>query len=381
MLKRIRRTSRLLAVIAAITPAMCASNSLLLGDAERGKALLQSLNCIVCHSVNGAGGKSAPDLWRGQDRSFSPYQMAGILWNPDPAMGGALDRQGVARHGLTEQQAADLFVYFFATRLFDVPGNGKRGRQVFLGRRCGECHGVGSPVRPGIRPVAEWDSLWDPIALAQRMWNHSHDMARALDRSKVAYPLLSAQEMTDLLVWLRSARAQTREDEFSPAAPESGQALFVSKGCAGCHSGTRALEASRTRHNLDDFAAAMWNHPLRAGPRQAPMSYEEMRRLVGYLVATQFFEERGNLQNGERLFAKKGCSGCHDDPSSGAPGRSEMAGRMTSFEMVAALWKHGPVMRNAMRQRSVPWPRFEGAEMADVSAYLQGLQFKRRTTP
>jgi mono/diheme cytochrome c family protein len=375
------RTLHLLVVIAAIAPATCATNSLLLGDAERGSALLRTLNCIVCHSVNGAGGKSAPDLWRGEDRSFSPYQMAGILWNHAPAMWAAMERQGVARPELNEQQAADLFVYFFATRLFEAPGNGKRGRRVFLGKRCGECHGIDAPVRPGIRPVAQWDSLWDPIALAQQMWNHSHDMARALDRSGVAYPLLSAQEMTDLLVWLRSARLQTHEDEFSPAAPESGRALLVSKGCVGCHRGALTLEARRTRYALNDLAAAMWNHPLRAGPQQTTMSHEEMRRVVGYLVATQFFEERGNPEKGELLFAKERCSGCHDNPSSGAPGRSLMSGRMTSFGMVAALWKHGPVMLNAIRQRNVPWPRFKGSEMADISAYLHGLQLKRRTIP
>ena len=375
------RTSRLLILIAAIAPATCATRSLLLGDAERGRALFRSLNCIVCHSVSGVGGKSAPALWRDEGRSFSPYQMAGILWNHAPAMWDAMERQGVARPELNEQQAADLFVSFFAARLFAAPGDGKRGRRVFLARRCGQCHGIDSPIRQGIRPVAEWGSLWDPIALAQRMWNHSHDMARELDRSKAAYPLLSAQEITDLLVWLRNAQARKHADEFSPAAPEGGRALFASKGCAGCHIGARRLEARPTRYGLDDFAAAMWNHPFLAGPPHAPMSYEEMRGVVGYLVATQFFEERGSLENGERLFAKMGCSGCHDDPSSGAPGRSAMSGRMTSFGMVAALWKHGPAMRNAMRQRGIPWPRFEGSEMADVSAYLHGLQFKRRTPP
>ncbi len=282
---------------------------------------------------------------------------------------------------MNEQQAADLFVYFFATRLFEAPGNGRRGRRVFLDRRCGECHGIGSAVREGIRPVVEWDSLWDPIALAQEMWNHSHDMARALDRSKIAYPQLSAQQMSDLLVWLRSKQANQHRDGFSPVAPETGQTLFVSKGCAGCHSGTRTLEASRTRYALNDFAAAMWNHPLRAGSQQAPLSPEEMRRVVGYLVATQFFEERGNPEQGALLFAKKRCSGCHDNPASGAPARSVMSGRMTSFGMVAALWKHGPLMLNAMRKQNIPWPRFEGSEMADVSAYLHGLQLKRRTSP
>ena len=49
---------------------------------------------------------------------------------------------------LSEQQAADLFVYFFAARYFEQPGDAKRGQRVFLGKRCGECHGVGSVLSP-----------------------------------------------------------------------------------------------------------------------------------------------------------------------------------------------------------------------------------------
>jgi mono/diheme cytochrome c family protein len=122
----------------------------------------------------------------------------------------------------------------------------------------------------------------------------------------------------------------------------------------------------------------MWNHPSRARPDPEPLSYEEMSRLVGYLVSTQFFEERGNLEQGRKVFARKRCGACHDDPSSGAPGRSTMAGRMTSFEMVAALWKHGPAMADRMRLKKIPWPRFSGEEMADLAAYLDGMELKRR---
>jgi cytochrome c len=372
------RTGRLLLVIAAITPATWATRSLLLGDQERGGALFQSLNCVVCHSVNGVGGKKAPDLGQGRERGFSPYDMAALMWSHAPAMWSATARQGVAVPAMDEQQAADLFVFFYAAGYFEMPGDAKRGKQLFLARRCGQCHGIDSSLRAGIRPVAEWDSLWDPVALAQQMWNHSSDMARALHQSEVPYPLLSAQEMTDLLAWLRASRPPMHAAGTAPVSPESGQALLVSKGCAECHQGALALEAHRTRYSLTDFAAAMWDHPFRTGNRETPLNLEEMRRLVGYLVATQFFDERGDPGHGKRVFESKRCTVCHDDPSSGAPGRSVMSGTMTSFGMVAALWKHGPAMLNAMHRRNIPWPRFNGPEMSDVSAYLHGLQLKRR---
>ena len=376
-----KRLAGWLFLIATGYNGICATRSLLSGDADRGKEVFRTLNCSVCHSINREGGKSAPDLGQGVERGFSPYVLAGLLWNHAPVMWAAMERSGIARPELSEQQAADLFVYFFAARYFEQPGDPRRGGRVFLAKRCGECHGIGSAVRGGIQPVAAWKSLADPIALAQQMWNHSREMKPALGRMKIPYPQFSAQEMTDLLVYLRSTQEPGHAAGFSPGSAESGEKLFVSKGCAGCHRGTLTLEARPTRYSLTDFAATMWNHAFRTANDPAPLSYEEMRRVVGYLISTQFFEERGDLEQGKKVFASKHCGACHDDPSSGAPGRPAMAGRMTSFEMVAALWKHGPEMLNRMRLKKISWPQFSGSEMADLGAYLHGLRLKQRRPP
>ncbi len=373
-----KRLSGWLLVIAAGHTGICATISLLPGDADRGKDVFRTQNCGVCHSISGEGGKSAPDLGRGAERGFSPYVMAGLLWNHAPAMWAARERNGVATQELSEQQAADLFVYFFAARYFEELGDARRGERVFSVKRCAECHGIGSVLREGIQPVAAWRSLADPIALAQQMWNHSREMRPALDRTEIPYPRFSAQELTDLLAYLRSAQGPGQAGDFSTGPVESGENLFVLKGCAGCHRGALTLEARPTRYSLTDFAAAMWNHPFRAPNNPGPLSYEEMRRLVGYLISTQFFEERGNVEQGRKVFSRKHCGVCHDDPSSGAPGRASMAGRITSFGMVAALWRHGPVMLNRMRLKRISWPRFSGSEMADLAAYLYGLRLKQR---
>ena len=368
-------------VVAAAHNGACATRNLLPGDADRGKDVFLTRKCVVCHSIGGEGGKSAPDLGRGVERGFSPYVLAGLLWNHAPVMWAAMERKGIAKPELSEQQAADLFVFFFAARYFEQPGDARRGARVFLGKRCAECHGIGSALRQGIQPVAAWKSLADPIALAQQMWNHSWEMRPALDRREIPFPRFTAQELADLLVYLRSTQEHAPAGDFSPGSAESGESLFVSKGCADCHRGAQTLEARPTRYGLTDFAAAMWNHPFRAARNPAPIGYEEMRRLVGYLVSTQFFEERGDLEQGRKVYASKRCGACHDDPSSGAPGRLAMAGRMTSFEMVAALWKHGPAMLDRMRQKGISWPRFSGSEMADLTTYLHGLQLKQRRPP
>lgn len=374
-----RRFGSLLVSLLIAGAVFAATRTLPVGDAQRGRALFSSRRCLVCHSVNGEGGRTAPDLAQAVGPGFSPYQLAALLWNHAPKMWVAFRAKGIPLPGLSEQDGADLFAYFYSSRFFVEPGDARRGSAVFRAKQCASCHGIERPLREGIRPVSAWQSLDNPIALAQQMWNHSAEMRRAIDEKEVPYPRLSSQELTDLLVYLRGQAGEaTRSREFAPGSPESGSKLFASKGCAACHTGNHALEARPTRHTLTDLTAAMWNHPFQVQDKPATLSYEDMRDLVGYVMAMQFFEERGNVEAGRKVFQRKHCGRCHDDPKSGAPARSEMVGRMNSFGIMAALFKHGPSMLEKMRQDKVSWPRFDSLEMADLSAYLYGLEFKRR---
>ncbi len=355
-----------------------ASRPLLPGDAVRGAAVFQTRGCVRCHSINGQGGKVGPDLGSGTGRGLSPFVLAGLLWNHAPAMWAAMEKSGIPRPELSEQDAADLFVFFYANRYFEQPGNSKRGREVFGLKRCSRCHGIGAPIRKDIKPVSFWSAPADPVALAQQMWDHSSEMRPELERNRVPYPRLSAQELMDVLEYVRRVQGGTRSSAFLPGPADSGRELFVSKGCARCHVGNLKLEARPTRYSLTDFAAALWNHQYRAPRGLPPLTYEEMRRIVGYLISAQFFEERGNIEQGKAVYAKKRCGACHDDLSSGAPPRQIMAGQMTSFGMVAALWRHGPAMLKMMRSKNISWPRFGGSEMADLTTYLRGMQLRRR---
>jgi hypothetical protein len=55
--------------------------------------------------------------------------MAALMWNHAPAMWGATARQGVTVPATDEQQAADLFVFFFSAGYFETPGDSRRGKQ------------------------------------------------------------------------------------------------------------------------------------------------------------------------------------------------------------------------------------------------------------
>jgi mono/diheme cytochrome c family protein len=342
--------------------------------------LFGSRHCLVCHSVNGQGGRTAPDLAQAVGHGFSPYQLTALLWNHAPRMWAAFQAQGIPLPQLSEQDGADLFAYFYSSRFFVEPGDARRGRAVFRAKQCASCHGLERPLRQGIRPVSAWQSLDNPIALAQQMWDHSTEMRRALEEKEVPYPRLSSQELTDLLAYLRGLRGETTAvREFAPGPPASGRTVFREKRCFICHRGAHSLEARPTRHTLTDLTAAMWNHPFQVQSQAAPLTYEEMRDLVGYVVSMQFFEERGDVEEGRKVFQRKHCGRCHDNAMSGAPPRSEMTGRMTSLAIMAALFRHGPSMLERMRREKLSWPHFNGLEMADLSAYLHGLEFRRRT--
>jgi len=374
------RAASLIGLFALAGTGTCATRKLLLGDAERGREVFETHSCVTCHGVNGQGGRIGPDLAQMVDRGFTPYRFAALLWNHAPAMFTKLDRMGIARPELTPQQAADLFAYLFALRSFEQPGNARRGKRVFRSMNCAQCHAGNDSLGPGVAPVPTWPPLDHPFLLALRMWNHPPtSLPRASGQPAPPLPHLTAQDLADLLVYLRSVQGRRRNVTLLPGSPAQGAQLFGTKGCSSCHYGSDALEGRPTRYTLNDFAAAMWNH-LRPTPLQrVPINAAEMRLLAGYLLSIQFIAERGDAGRGSLLFEKKRCVACHEHPSGQTPGRSDMAGRMTSFDMAAALWKHGPAMRETMRRKNIPWPRLDGDDMADLTAYLHGYEFKRRT--
>lgn len=336
------------------------------GDARRGEALFQSHKCVTCHSVHGQGGSGAPDLGRGFARGYTPAVMASLMWNHAPAMWSAMRTQGIPVPRVSEEEAADLFAYFFSARYFERPGDAGRGKRVFVERHCGDCHGIG--VTPGKgRPVASWQSLADPIILVQQMWNHASEMQQAMAGQKIAWVQLTAQELTDLLVFLQNL-PQTKSLVRTATLPSSdrGATLFEARGCQRCHQGKLALEKRLANRTLVDIAVAMWNHAPRM--LQAPLSIEagEMRQIIGYAWSTQFFESGGDAAHGKRLFATRHCAECH--PSVKVLKRGP--GSHSAISVVAALWRHGPAMQEKMKEKNIAWPRFRSSDMADLIAHL-----------
>jgi len=335
-------------------------------DSARGAHLFETLSCIQCHRINGKGGTGASDLgWR-IGRNFTPATLAAAMWNQAPEMWTAMRERSVVPADLDCQAAADLFAYFYAVGFFEKPGDAGRGKAAFESKGCSKCHRIGPAKLSGVNPVSQWESVSEPIALASAMWNHGAPMAAESAKSNVKWPQLTSQDLTDLVIYLQGQQPRASE-RIEITSGAEGAVLFHSKGCDGCHTEGLALAERLKRKTLTDIAAAMWNHKPRMANNAPQLTAGEMGEIASYLWATGFFEDSGNAAAGGRVFSAKHCDACHN-ASSGVP---ELNGKACSaIAMVSALWHHGPEMLDQMKAKGIPWPRFEGAEMSNLIAFL-----------
>jgi len=358
-----------LCITLAAVFAIGAQGAMTIGDSEKGAALFKSQNCVTCHSINGEGGKSAPDLGKRSSRGYTPSDLTALMWNHAPQMWTAMDAAGIARPKLNSSQAADLFAFFFAARFFEHQGDAGRGRKAFAEKGCAECHNISSTNAGGGPAVMKWESVADPIELSRQMWNHSAKMRESMKAKSIKVPELTPAEMNDITVYLQNLPAtRNLKTHFSPASPETGEMLFQVKGCAGCHKDVTALAKPGGFRTASDFAASMWNHSAKMQVK-SELRPEEMKRLVGYLWALQFAAEGGTAARGAKVFEAKGCINCH---GKGAERVLALGDRANSYEMISVLWGHGPEMRKQMTAKGVTWPRFQNTEMVDLLAYLRG---------
>ncbi len=214
------------------------------------------------------------------------------------------------------------------------------------------------------------------------MWNHSERMFETMQESSIPWPELAPQEMVDLLVYLRNLpSARSEMASFQPGEPEQGQALFESS-CESCHSFGGPLQnrvdllGRPGPRTLTGYATYMWNHaPLMRDAGTDPLPRLEdgsMTHLVAYLFARRYFSERGDAEDGRRIYAAKKCGTCHEQAreATGAPDLTQSTERYSPITMTRSLWNHGPAMLRALESRNLEWPVFDGDEMRDLIEFL-----------
>jgi cytochrome c2 len=375
-IRAMRYLLRIAGAAVSLLTAQSATLPVIPGDSGRGAKLFESEQCIHCHAVNGRGGRIGLDLGRSVSRGFTPAQLASTMWNHAPVMFGAIKAAGIQSPKLSPENAADLFAFFYSARFFDRPGQAAAGKATFEEKRCGICHGITESKAEGAPPVAKWESLADPVMLAQQMWNHSFRMRQAFARRKLAWQSLTTGQLEDSLAYLRSLPETAHlVSRFSNTSGMEGEHVFEAKGCHNCHVGRLALEDRLKNMTLTDIAVDMWNHAPRMLEQPPTLSEEEMRQLLSYLWMRQFVYPGGSIVTGKKVFESRKCATCHLGGTNGAPQLPGQAHKYSEVTIISALWRHGPQMLARMQQAHIGWPTFgTPQEVADLIAYLNSVQ-------
>src|ERR1019366_4988240 len=145
---------------------------------ERGRKLFQSKSCIMCHSVQGKGGRRGPELGPDRQRSLTVVQLAGLAWNHSPATWRSLDARSITRPTFEGQDIADLVAFLAGLSYFDPAGSPAKGQMLFSDRGCSYCHGdraQGTQAGPVIRGPG---TSLTAITLATALWQHGPNMYR-----------------------------------------------------------------------------------------------------------------------------------------------------------------------------------------------------------
>lgn len=353
-----------------------------------GRQLFEAKGCVRCHVVRGGASdvRVGPDL--GRSGSWSDVmQFAGNLWNHAPAMSAKMHELGVGRPVLSPDEMGQIVVYLFAVKFFDEPGNAARGRELFEKRSCAQCHqlgGRGGAVGPRLDELKEYMSS---SFMAQSLWNHGPEMAAKMAAQKVVRPRLDADDVADIVAYIRGdARGAALDLAYAQAgSPQAGRNVFRQSGCIQCHSiggkgGTVApdLGAQRPRMHVGEMAAALWNHgpPMWAKMAELHIQFPrltdaEMADLIAYLYFVQYMGHGGNATRGRDLFREKSCADCHAAGGEGLRGAADLIASsavQSPFNWAAAVWKH-PIDTKAGPPQ--PAARFDGDEMRDLVEFLQ----------
>jgi mono/diheme cytochrome c family protein len=137
-------------------------SSFLVGDPHEGATLFfEKKGCAGCHSVNGVGGKSAPELGYNRSSQSRLSQIVSAMWNHAPRMWESMHAKRVAYPYLDQEDMANLFAFLYTARYVDEPGDERRGERLYASKGCARCHGAqgtAAAIGPDLSTVAGVDT-------------------------------------------------------------------------------------------------------------------------------------------------------------------------------------------------------------------------------
>ena len=266
------------------------------GDAATGARLFSQKGCEICHSLRGKGGSVGPRLDK-YSRYASPLFLTAALWNHGKRMAETMERLNVPRPTFQGTDIPDLLAYIRSAgggteRVYVAPGKPKEGEALFTKKHCVECHSVGGhggKVGPDLGLTLKGSLM----RIAGSMWNHGPQMWAKMAERGIEVPLLSTQEMSDLISYLYFFQFIDQ-----PGDARRGLVVYKEKRCGTCHAlrgvGEKVGPDLATVENLDtslEVITGMWNHAatmeqvmVGANVAWPVLQGGEMADLIAYLL-------------------------------------------------------------------------------------------------
>ena len=266
------------------------------GDGAIGARLFSQKGCEICHSLGGKGGSVGPRLDK-YSRYTSPLFLTAALWDHGKRMAETMERLKVPRPTFQGTDIADLLAYIRSAgggteRVYIPPGKPKDGEALFTKKHCVECHSVrghGGKVGPDLGLTVKGSLM----RIAGSMWNHGPQMWAKMAERGIEVPVLSTQEMSDLISYLYFLQFID-----PPGDVRRGSVVYKEKRCGTCHAlrgvGEKVGPDLATVANLDtslEVITGMWNHAatmeqvmVGANVTWPVLQGGEMADLIAYLL-------------------------------------------------------------------------------------------------
>ncbi|MEW6304877.1 MAG: c-type cytochrome [Verrucomicrobiota bacterium] len=275
---------------------------------ERGRHLVEELNCIACHKAGGSllQGRQGPDLSRVGERANANWL---FHWLENPRHFRAAAVMPVVLASANDR--ADAAAYLAGLKgngpvAAPAPNAGRaaRGKELFNTVGCQACHGEGGVSLAGM------GSKTTAAALAKYLEN-----PLAVDPSgRMPHLALSGEEALAIAEHLVTARNGGFEKPAPPGNPARGRQVVASSGCLNCHTLKDAGDLKNT------FTAAALNElqPARGclaelSSGRAPryeLSANERGAIAAFLASPDV--SPAPVQDFHRLAARFNCVACHE---------------------------------------------------------------------
>jgi mono/diheme cytochrome c family protein len=350
-----------------------------------GRIIFERNNCINCHSINGFGGKTAPDF-NSENFLSGDFELITDMWNHSSKMLKMIDQLNTKQQNMNAEDFRKLRYFIAFLGYISKNGSVSKGQELFVQMNCAKCHSAGKSVQGKITLNKSGDYA-SPIYLAQVMWNHAAEMHKKQESSNTKIGSFKGNEFANLAAYLESLSSSGKKNKnlMYPGNPVLGEKLFNSKNCAYCHLKEKIgapLDKINLHKSVNEIAGMMWNHSnlMESAMLEKKFSWpsfkeSEMGNLIAYLYFYNTEQVGGSAEEGKKLLASKGCLGCHN---SGNPSKTIAATDIKAFdntdEFFSKLWNHIPIIEKEFYAKGKEIPKLVTGDVKSMYLYFNRAQ-------